>query len=150
MSLRQQLRTMATAMLIVAVALWAETGCAMICGFSEPAAACHAGSPSAAAHSVTQMGSACCPRSAAAKPECPSRSLVSLSCAGHPDCCAIGNHPARRFAYPVTSSRSIPLEMFAATASALEAFSLRSDEPSRDESPPFTKPVCDKKTDLRI
>jgi len=141
---------MASAMLIVAVALWAETGCAMMCGFSEPAAACHAASPSTAAHSVTQMGSECCPRSAAAKPGCPSRSLLSLSCAGHPDCCAIGNHPARRFAYPVTSSRTIPLVMIAGTASGLEAVSVRSHLPARDESPPFTKAVSDKKTDLRI
>jgi hypothetical protein len=68
-----------------------------------------------------------------------------------PDCCTIGSRQTEPLALLVTSGKSVPRDLRASTsAEPPNVPALRSSGFAQATSPPFMKPVFEKKTDLRI
>jgi len=123
----------------LSVGLWAETGLAML---SAPVNAlqCHA-AMSNAHHPAAAMP--CCPSHAAS---------VLAHCLDPPPCCDLSSQQATPLAFVVISGK-----FRSDSLSTNSAVGMRFVPPQRKSplslvagSPPFVKPVLDKKTDLRI
>jgi len=127
---------MLSLMLALSVALWAESGLAMLA--ADHAAECRA----QMFHTPQAHAMSCCPMHAASAP---SRFFDP------PPCCDLSNQP-RPLAFLVTSGKSRSSQLSAGNTACVllapvqrsSAFLLVAD------TPPFVKPVFDKKTDLRI
>ena len=138
MSSQRAIRRTLSLMLALSIALWAEDGLAMLT--ADHGAQCH----SRMSHTQQQAHPMpCCPMHAASVPS---------SFFEPPTCCDLSNQPARPLAFLVISGKSRSSQLGARSAAAAmfvpsqrsSAFFLIAD------SPPFVKPVFDKKTDLRI
>lgn len=134
-------------MLAVTLLLWVEIGVAMV-PVSAGSVQCRAlimqhVHPATAA-AMHAMASGCCPRHARLKP-----TAATLPPAPRPDCCALGNPPARPVAFLV--ARSVPIELSAHIPCGPALVLSPSDaDVWLGESPPFGKLVFEMKTDLRI
>lgn len=138
MDAKATLRKLASALLIVMIALWAEAGVALV--QDDQGMQC-----SMSMHAMQAMGElSCCPMDEAGSP--------AMS-AERPPCCSVSNVPERPLGFVVSAERAKTplLEMvatlpsaFAASANRLIGVGLEAD------SPPFIKAVLELKTDLRI
>jgi hypothetical protein len=136
MSLQRLFRAMLSLMLALSFASWAESGLAILA--ADHGARCHAPMPYMQPHTMP-----CCPMHMASAPS---------SFFEPPPCCNLTNQPARSLAFLLTTGKSRSSQLSACgTARAItvpaqrsSAFLLVAD------TPPFVKPVFDKKTDLRI
>ena len=124
-------------MLALIVALWAQSGLAML---TADHAQCHARMSSMQQQAHTMP---CCPSHAASVPP---------SFFEPPPCCNLSNQPARPLAFLVISGKSSSGQLSARSiAGAMFTPSQQSCMFLQvADSPPFVKPVFDKKTDLRI
>jgi hypothetical protein len=133
MSSKSSIRKALTAMLMLAIALWAEAGLALVAG--DQVMEC-----SMTMHRAQAMP--CCPEEQAEAPA-----------AKHPECCTNGDSAERPLGFVVSSERHAvyPLESVAEAAAGLapqtaKGFGVwRSALASR-----FVKPILELKTDLRI
>jgi hypothetical protein len=136
MSLQRLIRAILSLMLALSFALWAESGLAMLA--ADHGARCHAQMSHMQPHTMP-----CCPMHVASAPS---------GFFEPPPCCNLTNQPARSLAFLITSSKPPSIQLSACgTAGAItapvqriSAFLLVAD------TPPFVKPIFDKKTDLRI
>ncbi|SRR5271166_1482118 len=138
MSSQRAIRRTLSLIVALSVVLWAGSGLAMLA--ADYGAECHARMfpTQQQAHTVP-----CCPSRAASVPS----SFIQT-----PPCCDVSSQPERLLVFPATSGKSRPSQLSAhsaanavfAPAQRSSAFLLVVD------SPPFVKPVFDKKTDLRI
>jgi|HubBroStandDraft_6_1064221.scaffolds.fasta_scaffold00693_6 hypothetical protein len=144
MSSKSSIRKALTAMLMLAIALWAEAGLALVAGdqVMECSMTMHRAQAMAAADESASQAMPCCPEEQAEAPA-----------AKHPECCTNGDSAERPLGFVVSSERHAvyPLESVAEAAAGLapqtaKGFGVwRSALASR-----FVKPILELKTDLRI
>lgn len=147
MSSRQQVRKVASIVLAVVLALWAEIGVATDQASAPPCRVHTSHMHSATAAAMHGLSSACCPRHLSPKPGRTSH----LAVAYRPDCCTLSNQPARALAFLIASRTPMEstIQVLARTGPGLVS-SPSSATLCLGKSPPFTKLVFDKKTDFRI
>ena len=132
------IRKLLTAMLALAIALWAEAGVALVAG--DRVMQC-----SMSMHEMQAMGNMpCCPLDEAQAP---------VSALEHPQCCSIRNLPERPLGFVVSpqQTKAPSLDVVAAVSAGPGAFSAQHFAVAHDfDAPRFIKPVLELKTDLRI
>jgi hypothetical protein len=139
------IRKALTAMLVLAIALWAEAGLALLTGdqvMQCPMMKMAQGQASAMADADDAM--ACCPADPGHTPKV---------AAGHPPCCSSNDVTEQPLALLVNSDRltSHPLDTVAAVAgSFVPPLAEPYGELRSADAPRFVKPVLDLKADLRI
>ena len=152
MSGNATIRKVLTAMLALAILLWAEAGLALVAG--DQVMACHTmmthGTASTMAEADdTSMADSdampCCPSDPAQDPV--------RSAPNHPPCCSVSNDAERPLTFLVSSERTTqrPLDAAATTASSfVPAPAQYFGEMLNGDAPRFVKPILELKTDLRI
>jgi hypothetical protein len=145
MSSKGPIRKAVTAMLMLAIALWAEAGLALVAGdqVMECSMTMHRAQAMAAAEGSASQPMSCCPEEQAQATPASSR----------PECCTGGDAAERPLGFVVSSERHAahPLESVAEAAADLapqtaKGFGVwRSALASR-----YVKPILELKTDLRI
>jgi hypothetical protein len=151
MSGNATIRKVLTAMLALAILLWAEAGLALVAG--DQVMACrtmmmHGPASTMAASDDTDMADSgampCCPSDPAQAP---------VLAADHPPCCSVSNDAERPLAFLVNSERSTthPTDPAAAADSSfVPTPSQYFGEMRSADAPRFVKPILELKTDLRI
>ena len=144
MSSRGPIRKALTAMLMVAIALWAEAGLALVAGdqVMECSMTMHRAQAMAAADESASQAMPCCPEEHAQAPR-----------SSRPECCTNGDAAERPLGFVVSSERHTVHQLESvseATAGLLpqtgNGFRVwRSALASR-----YVKPILELKTDLRI
>jgi hypothetical protein len=130
------IRKLATAVLVLAILVWAEAGLALV--LDQPVMQC-----SMSAHEMQAMGEMpCCPDDAAVAPA-----------SSHAQCCANGDLPERPLGFVLSSAKqeaqSLEVAAELPLGSAAPA-SHRSVAWQSDDTPRYVKSVLERKTDLRI
>jgi hypothetical protein len=146
------IRKALTAMVVLAILLWAEAGLALVAG--DRVMACHAmmlsgqaGTMSAADDAATaqqEPAMACCPEGPANAP------AMSQN---HPPCCSVSNDAERPLAFLVSSERTTPHPLSTAAATVGTVVGSPAHyvgELQSADAPHFVKPILELKTDLRI
>ena len=132
------LRKLASTLLILVIAVWAEAGLALV--QSDQVMQC-----SMSMHEMQAMGEmSCCPVDEASFP--------SMS-AERPPCCSVSNQPERPLGFVVSAERvkAPSLEMVESLPPVFSGFASRTIGMGLEtETPVFIKPVLELKTDLRI
>ena len=150
MNRRREIRRAASLLLTIALVLWAEAGLAAppVSGHGPQ---CGTHMQHVSAPVMHAMSPGCCPGHITSKPACPSHPAIFLPTPSRPDCCAIKGQPARPRSYLIAtgSHRSLNSIVRAVAGSSRVALPSFIAE-SRSKSPPCTRPVLDRKTDLRI
>ena len=144
MSSKGPIRKAVTAMLMLAIALWAEAGLALVAGdqVMECSMTMHRAQAMAAANEGASQAMPCCPEE-----------QVHAPASKRPECCTNGDAAERPLGFVVSSERHTaqPLETVAEVAAGLapqtaKVFGVwRSALASR-----YVKPILELKTDLRI
>jgi len=137
----QQVRRAAALTLALVLLLWAETGLAMLPAVAH-GASCR-GMSAAAAH-------ACCPQHAASRVGWFTHSGMAPAVLHRPDCCAVRNRPTAPLAFLAASGTTVAIDAAAYSPAGVHLPSAQRMEPAISASPPFTKSVFERKTDLRI
>jgi hypothetical protein len=142
MNSARRMRSMAAAILIMALALWSDTAAAI-----PPAmvhgASCNAAMSHAHDHATGKTEHDCCPSHA-------KHVLVSHDWTERPGCCNLSNQPERPLAFLIVSTRPLSLEPSRQVQPLSNPVSPEHFGPSRSSCPPIVLAVFDKKTDLRI
>ena len=132
------IRKVLTAMLVMAILLWAEAGLALIPG--DQVMACR--SMMTAASDADTMS--CCPGDTA---------HVPVLSANRPPCCSVSNDAERPLAFLVISGRNVPRTL----DTAVQTIGGFVPQPAHHygqlrnaDAPRFVKPILELKTDLRI
>ena len=147
------IRKVLTAMLVLAILLWAEAGLALVAG--DRVMACHAMMLSGQAGTMAATDDAattaqepdampCCPEGPAKAP--------AMS-ENHPPCCSVSNDAERPLAFLVSSERTTPHPLSTAAATVGTVVGSPAHyfgELQSAEAPHFVKPILELKTDLRI
>jgi hypothetical protein len=144
MSSKGPIRKAVTAMLMLAIALWAEAGLALVAGdqVMECSMTMHRAQLLAAADDSASQAMPCCPEEQAQAPA-----------AKHPECCANGDSAERPLGFVVSSERHTvhPLESVAEAAAGLAPQTARGFGVWRSAlASRYVKPILELKTDLRI
>jgi hypothetical protein len=138
MSTSRTIRKLLTAMLVLAIALWAEAGLALVEG--EQVMQC-----SMSAHEMQGMGGgmSCCPSEETQAP--------ALS-GERPPCCSVSSAAERPLGFVVSSQRTMNQQLDVATAvsGSLSQTAQQSGIWRSADAPRFMRPVLELKTDLRI
>jgi len=130
-------RKLLTAVLVLAIVLWAEAGLALVEG--DQVMQC-----SMSAHEMQAMGDMPC---------CPGEELQAPALSGErPPCCLVSNAPERPLGFVVSSQRitAQPLGVATASAGSLPQTAHQFGIWRSADAPRFVKPVLELKTDLRI
>ena len=131
-------RKLASALLIVMIAVWTEAGAGLV--QDDQVMQC-----SMSMHQMQAMGAmSCCPIDETWSP--------AMS-AERPPCCSVSNQPEQPMGFVVSGKqeKTASHEMVAALPSAFSASANRSvGAELGSKSPPFSEPVLELKTDLRI
>lgn len=132
----------------MAIILCAQTGLATPI-LSTHTAQCHARMSQVRQHATP----ASCKHHSSVAPCCPSHSVTALTnCVDRPACCTLSNQPAQPLAFLIVSRAPLALGLSASRSASVDLDLLRRSRrafPTAD-SPPFVKPVLDRKADLRI
>jgi len=132
------IRKLLTAMLALAIALWAEAGLALVDG--DRVMQC-----SMTMHQIQGMGNMpCCPGNEAQSP---------ATAPERPPCCSISNSPERPLAFVVSSQqgKAPTLDVVATVSAEIAApVALPSALWRSADAPRFVKPVLELKSDFRI
>ncbi len=128
-----------------ALLLWVQAGAAVpVSAGSVQCRALMQHMPRATTAAMLTTASGCCPRHASLKPN-----AATLPPAQRPDCCTLGNPPARPAAFLI--ARGAPIELSTHVSSGPEPIPLPPDAAAWiGESPPFSELVFEMKTNLRI
>ncbi len=153
MSERDTFRKLLTAMLAVAIVLWAEAGLALLAG--DQVTQCRAMALHGHAHATTAADDAeASAEDSDAMPCCPAdTSRVPKVTSSHPPCCSSNDVPERPLAFLIGPERltSHPSEMDArAVILFAPPLAQNAGELWSADAPRFVKPVLDLKSDLRI
>jgi hypothetical protein len=131
-------RKLTTALLAVAVAVWATAGLALVQG--DQVMQC-----SMSAHEMQAMGNMPC---------CPMQEMLSLAISGErPPCCSVSQAPERPLGFVVSAKqvKAQSLDVVALLPATFAAPAANHFGVWRSEDAPrFVKPVLELKTDLRI
>jgi hypothetical protein len=144
------IRKLLTAMLALAILLWAEAGLALIAG--ERVMACHATLLHGQAETMAAED-ASDTQDSDAMPCCPAPGKGPVVAVDHPPCCSVSNAAERPVAFLVISERTTHHPVDAVTVAAggiLPSPAYFSCELRSADAPCFVKPVLELKTDLRI
>ena len=144
MSSRGPIRKALTAALVLAIALWAEAGLALVAGdqVTECSMTIHRAQAMAAADDTASQAMPCCPEEQA-----------QAATSKRPECCTSGDAAERPLGFVVSSERHTahPLESVAEAASGLAPQTAKSFGVWRSAlASRYVKPVLELKTDLRI
>jgi hypothetical protein len=138
MSAKTTFRKVASAGLMLLIALWAEAGVALVQG--DQVMQC-----SMSMHEMQSLGAmSCCPMDEAQAPSALSE---------RPPCCSVSNVPEQPLGFIVSSDRvkAPSLQVLAVAQTAVAELADRSIGQRHDaDAPQFVKPVLELKTDLRI
>jgi hypothetical protein len=137
MLIRGTFRKLLTAILMLAIALWAEAGLALVEG--DRVMQC-----SMSAHEMQAMGGMPC---------CPGEEMQALALPGErPPCCSASNAPERPLGFEVSSQRTMaqPLDAATAVSGSLPQTTQQFETWRSVDALCFVKPVLELKTDLRI
>ncbi len=142
------MRSVLSAMLVLVIALGAEAAIPTPVP-SGHAAQCAARTVFQVCHHAMPVS---CKRHASPAPCCPSHSLTSpATCLDRPGCCTLSNLPARPSAFLIVSRGPLSLDLSATRSAGVDRdLSWRSLRANTSDSPPFLRPVFDRKADLRI
>jgi len=135
MDVSSTIRKTLTAMLMLAIVLWAEAGLALVAG--NQVMQC-----SVTMHHGLAMSMPCCPDEE-----------LQVPAATHPECCSNGDAPERPLGFVVSSKLAKPhlMDMAADVPASLSPLMVQYFGVSRSgDAPRFVKPVLELKTDLRI
>jgi hypothetical protein len=144
MSSKSPTRKALTAMLMLAIALWAEAGLAMVAGdqVMECSMTMHRALAMAAADDSASQAMPCCPEEQAQAPA-----------SKRPECCTNGDAAERPLGFVVSSERHTvpPLESVAEVASGVAPRTANSFGVWRSAlASRYVKPILELKADLRI
>lgn len=138
MSAKTTFRKVASAGLVLLIALWAEAGVALVQG--DQVMQC-----SMSMHEMQSIGeTSCCPMDEAQAPPALSE---------RPACCSVSNVPEQPLGFIVSSDRvkAPSLQVLAVAQVAVAELADRSTGQRHDaDAPQFIKPVLELKTDLRV
>ncbi|MFZ1135053.1 MAG: hypothetical protein WAN69_08915 [Candidatus Korobacteraceae bacterium] len=130
-------RKLLTAMLVLAIGLWAEAGLALVEG--DQVMQC-----SMSMHKMQAMSGMSC---------CPDDGIQAPALSGErPPCCSGSSGPERPLGFVVSSQRTMaqPLDVATAVSGSLPQTAQQFGTWRSADAPRFVKPVLDLKTDLRI
>jgi len=130
-------RRLLTALLVLAIALWAEAGLALVEG--DQVMQC-----SMSAHEMQAMGEMTC---------CPDDGMQAPALSGErPPCCSVSNAPERPLGFVVSSQRTMaqPLDVATAVSGSQPQTAQQFGIWRSADTPRFLRPVLELKTDLRI
>ncbi len=144
MSSKGPIRKALTAMLMLAIALWAEAGLALVAGdqVMECSMTMHHALAMAAADDSASQAMPCCPEE-----------QVQAPASKRPECCTSGDAAERPLGFVVSSERHTvhPLESVAEVAYGLAPQTAKGFEVWRSAlASRYVKPILELKTDLRI
>jgi len=130
-------RRLLTALLVLAIALWAEAGLALVEG--DQVMQC-----SMSAHEMQAMGEMTC---------CPDDGMQAPALSGErPPCCSVSNAPERPLGFVVSSQRTMaqPLDVATAVSGSQPQTAQQFGIWRSADTPRFLRPVLELKTNLRI